>query len=199
MSIGFRVSGTVLDELGVADLATLVVPQGSGSYYKTPAGTYVAMPEMPAEHLDPDRLAEWDFWKRPVGNGPYRFVRLEPETMMEFRANADFYLGKPRIERVILKFSLDAGLTELLSGDVDAVPSFPPASLPTVGGDPRFRVYYHVWGTTTQAIYWKNDHPLFNDPRVRRALTMAIDRRELLGLLSLPDDLPVVDGPLTPD
>jgi peptide/nickel transport system substrate-binding protein len=151
------------------------------------------------EHLDPERLVEWDFWKRPVGNGPYRFVRVEPETMMEFEANPDFYLGKPRIERVILKFSLDAGLTELLGGYVDAISSFPPASLPTIVRDPRFRVYYHAWGEGTQAIYWKNDHPLFRDPRVRRALTLAIDRRELLGLLGLPDDLPLVDGPLTPD
>ena len=151
--------------------------------------------------MDPERLTEWDFWTRPVGNGPYRFVRLEPETMMEFEANPDFYMGKPRIERVILKFSLDAGLTELLGGYVDAIPSFPPASLPTVRGDSRFQVYYSLGddGASTQAIYWNNDNPLFRDPRVRRALTLAIDRRELIGFLGLPDDVPLVDGPLTPD
>ena len=111
--------------------------------------------------MDPERLTEWDFWTRPVGNGPYRFVRLEPETMMEFEANPDFYMGKPRIERVILKFSLDAGLTELLGGYVDAIPSFPPASLPTVRGDSRFQVYYSLGddGASTQAIYWNNDNP----------------------------------------
>ncbi|MEE9185028.1 MAG: ABC transporter substrate-binding protein [Acidimicrobiia bacterium] len=185
------------ESVTVHDDSTVTIRSGHGRrLYQT---WMVFYPKHLLEHLDPERLAEWDFWTRPVGNGPYRFVRLEPETMMEFEANPDFYMGKPRIERVILKFSLDAGLTELLSGDVDAVPSFPAAGLPTVGGDPRFRVYYHVWGTATRAIYWKNDHPLFRDPRVRRALTLAIDRRELLGLLGLPDDLPVVDGPLTPD
>ena len=71
----------------------------------------VFYPKHLLEHLDPELLTEWDFWTRPVGNGPYRFVRLAPETMMEFEANPDFYMGKPRIERVILKFSLDAGLT----------------------------------------------------------------------------------------
>ncbi|MCH1932677.1 ABC transporter substrate-binding protein, partial [Shewanella sp. A25] len=70
-------------------------------------------------------MIEWDFWEHPIGNGPYRFVRLDPETMMEFEANPDFYLGKPQIERVILKFSLDAGLTELLAGQVDVIPDFP--------------------------------------------------------------------------
>ena len=189
--------GGAFESVTVHDDSTVTIRSGHARrLYQTWMFFY---PKHLLEHLDPERLTEWDFWTRPVGNGPYRFVRLDPETMMEFEANPDFYMGKPRIERVILKFSLDAGLTELFGGYVDAVPSFPPASLPTVAGDPRFRVYYHVSGQTTKAIYWKNDHPLFRDPRVRRALTLAIDRRELHGLLGLPDNLPIIDGPLTPD
>ncbi len=184
------------ESVTVHDDSTITIRSGHGRRgYQT---SMVFYPKHLLEHLDPERLAEWEFWTRPVGNGPYRFVRLEPETMMEFEANPDFYLGKPRIERVLLKFSLDAGLTELLGGYVDAISSFPPARLPTIVGDPRFRIYYRVAGSATQAIYWKNDNPLFRDPRVRRALTLAIDRRELLGLLGMPDDLPLVDGPVTP-
>ena len=190
--------GGAFESVTVHDDSTVTIRSGHARlFYQT---WMVFYPKHLLEHLDPQLLGEWDFWTRPVGNGAYRFVRLEPETMMEFEANPDYYGGKPRIERVILKFSLDAGLTELFGGYVDAVPSFPPASLPTVAADPRFRVYYYnVSGQTTQAIYWKNDHPLFRDPRVRRALTLAIDRRELHGLLGLPDDLPIIDGPLTPD
>ncbi len=149
---------------------------------------------------DPAALPAWDFWTRPVGNGPYRFVRLDPLTSMELEANPDFYLGKPSIERVILKFSSDAGLTELLSGAVDVVPSFPAVQLPKVEGDERFRVYRGGSGETYfWALYWKNDYPLFEDARVRRALTLAIDRRELLGALNLPETTPIADGPFTPD
>jgi ABC-type transport system substrate-binding protein len=39
-------------------------------------------------HFDPAEFYEWEFWTHPVGNGPYRFVRYVPETMMEFEANA---------------------------------------------------------------------------------------------------------------
>jgi peptide/nickel transport system substrate-binding protein len=119
--------------------------------------------------------------------------------MMEFDANPDFYLGKPQIARVILKFSADAGLTELLAGQVDVIPTIPKVAVLKIAADRRFRVYHHTYGEAAWALYWKNDHSLFQDPRVRRALTMAIDRRTIIRALNLSDDLPIIDGPLTPD
>jgi peptide/nickel transport system substrate-binding protein len=65
-----------------------------------------------------------------------------------------------------------------------------------VAKDPRFRVYNKVQHGAW-VIYWKSDHPLFRDARVRRALTLAIDRRALLGVLNLPRDLPIADGVFT--
>jgi peptide/nickel transport system substrate-binding protein len=47
-------------------------------------------------------------------------------------------------------------------------------------------------------IYWKHDHPLFREPRVRRALTLAIDRAECLRISNLPADLPWSDGVFMP-
>ena len=147
--------------------------------------------------LDPEEFYEWDFWTHPVGNGPYRFVRHMPQTMIEFAANPDFFAGKPRIQRVVLKFVGEAGLTELLSGNVDAVTWTNPAEIPTFATDSRFRVYFSPESYRGYAIYWRNDHPLFEDPAVRRALTLAIDRRELQQALNLPEDIPIVDGPFT--
>jgi ABC-type transport system substrate-binding protein len=98
---------------------------------------------------------------------------------------------------VVLKFVGAAGLTELLSGQVDVVGWGQPSQIPRVSADPRFRVYYDVT-EPTWVIYWKHDHPPFRDPLVRRALTLAIDRRECLRLLNLPADLPQSDGVFMP-
>ncbi len=145
--------------------------------------------------LDPKGFFGWDFWTHPVGNGPFRFVRYMPQTMMEFEANPDYYRGKPRIERLILKFVGEAGLTELLAGNVD-ITRGALAQIPRIASDPRFRVY--VQGRAgARAIYWKADHPLFSDRLVRRALTLAMDRRELFRLLNLPAELPITDGVFT--
>jgi len=155
----------------------------------------VYYPEHLLRSLDPAKFWEWDFWTHPVGNGPFRFVRYLPERLIEFEANSGYYKGKPRVERVILKFVGESGLTELLSGNVD-IARAEPSQIPRIARDPRFRIYHHV-GPSANAIYWKSDHPLFRDPRVRRALTQALDRRELLRVMNRPPEAPITDAVLT--
>ena len=80
----------------------------------------VYYPKHLLEDLDPKKYGSWKFWTEPVGNGPYRYVRHVPRTMIEIEANPDYYLGKPKIERVVFKFGGNP-LIELLSGNVDLV------------------------------------------------------------------------------
>ncbi len=162
------------------------------------ASWIVFFPEHLLKHLDPGRLYDWDFWMHPVGNGPYRFVRYLPETSMEFAANPDYFRGSPRIGRVLLKFDPEGRLSELLSGNVDAIATANPSERPKLAEDPRFRAYQSPDGLV-RVLYWKNDHPLFQDPRVRRALTLAVNRTELQRLLGIPETIPVVDGVLAPE
>ena len=152
----------------------------------------VYYPKHLLEDLDPKEIADWEFWTQPVGNGPYRYVRHVPKTMIELEANPDYCLGKPKIERVVFKFGGNP-LIELLSGNVDLVEDFNPIDIPKVSKDERFRVYHKVYGSWIEAIWWNQRHPFFGDSRVRRALTLAINRRELHQVLNLPDDLPIFD------
>jgi len=147
--------------------------------------------------LDPKTFMDWEFWTHPVGTGPYRFVRYQPGTMIEFEANAEYFRGKPKIERLVLKFDGAAGLTDLLSGQVDVVLHGQASQIPSVSADPRFREYYS-FRSDALVIYWKHDHAPFRDPRVRRGLTLAIDRAECRRMLNLPSDLPGSDGVFTP-
>lgn len=147
------------------------------------------------ESADPETFFEWDFWTRPVGNGPYRWERHVPRQLVELRANPDYFKGAPRIDRLFVKFGGGAPLAELLSGGVDAATFVSRPDARRLRADPRFRVYYQVWPDVgwLEGIFWNASSPLFSDARVRRALTMAIDREELRALQGLPADLPLFD------
>lgn len=145
--------------------------------------------------LDAARFFEWEFWERPVGNGPFRYVRHEPRTMWEMEANPDYYRGRPRLDRLVVKFGGGAPTVELRSGRVDALTYLGRSELPALRDDDRFEVYHALvpdagW---VEGVIWNHRTPYFADRRVRRALTMAIDRVELMRMLNLPDDLPVFD------
>jgi peptide/nickel transport system substrate-binding protein len=154
------------------------------------------LPKHLLQNLDYQKFYDWDFWLRPVGCGPYRYLRDVPQTMVELEANRDYYKDKPRIARVVLKFAGQAGLTELLSGNVDAI-DLNPAQLTNIVNDPRFQTYWEPNPSRSWAIVWQNEHPLFRDREVRRALSLAINRRELLQLLNLPSQHLLVDGVYT--
>ena len=154
----------------------------------------VYFPRHLLEGLDPAGFYSWEFWTRPVGNGPYRFVRRLPRTMLELGANPDFYAGEPSIRRVVVKFSGASPIAELTSGDADVALSVTPSDRLKLESDPRFIVYHQYDWSELQAIYWNQSHPLFVDARVRRALSHAIDRRVLARLLGYPDSMPLVGG-----
>jgi len=166
------------------------------NWTRTEADSYMSIvPKHLLKDLDYQKWYEWDFWLRPVGNGPYRYLRYEPRTMVELEANPDYYKRKPKIERVVLKFTGGASLTELLSGNLDAIRTNDPAQLAVIANDPRFQTYWRPYFQEGSfwAIVWQNGHPLFRDPDVRHALSLAINRRELVQVLNLPSSF-LVDG-----
>ena len=160
----------------------------------------VCYPKHKLEKLKLQEFRTWDFWKQPVGNGPYRYVRHVPKTMMEFERNPDYYRGTPRIAKVTLKFADTTGtgsVTELLSGTVDASAYVKREDVLKTSLDPRFVAYDELNYDYITVLFWNHRHPLFRDAKVRKALTHAIDRRELLQLLSYPSNTPVLDAPVS--
>ncbi len=152
----------------------------------------VYWPKHLLEDLDIKQFWKWEFWTKPVGNGPYRYARHIPKTMTELEANPDYFKGKPRIQKVVLKFGVETQFTELLSGNVDVIQTGL-SDVPKLQNDPRFRVHYKkTWYVGT--IFWNHRHSLFQEADIRKALTMAINRRELARLLYYPDDMALFDG-----
>jgi peptide/nickel transport system substrate-binding protein len=148
------------------------------------------------EGLDPRRINSWTFWSAPVGNGPYRHVRTVPQTMIEFEANPGYYRAAPKIGKVLLKVGGVAALPELLSGNIDAVSYSRSRDAAALSHDRRFRAWLQP-SLTGEALWWNHRHFLFADASVRKALTHAINRRELSQAIDLPEHMPLLDFAVT--
>lgn len=193
--------GNPYEAVEVIDDSTVVLTYRSGTMWRTywyPGYDTVFYPKHLLEDLDPAAFEEWDFWSRPVGNGPFRYVRHTPHTSVEFEANPDFYLGRPAIDRVVMRLT-SASITELLAGNVDAMNLEQRSAVEAIVDDPRFKIYYEAWDDigSLVALQYNQRNPRFRDASVRRAIAHAINRRELRRVLHSWDSLPLVDVPFT--
>ena len=148
---------------------------------------------LPAHLLDTipkDRMASAPFVQQPVGNGPYRWVRREAGRQIELAANPAFFLGRPRLERVIFLLARDpeAQLNLVLDGTADALENVTPVSNVArldarpeirIAPVPTFGVGYLLFNGRAYGDR-SRPHPILADRDVRRALAMALDREALV-------------------
>jgi peptide/nickel transport system substrate-binding protein len=149
---------------------------------------------LPAHLLDslpPEQVARSAFVTKPVGSGPYRWVRSVPGQFVELAAVPDFFLGKPKLDRLILRTAVDptARLNLLLSGQADAMDIIPPPpeNLRRLAADTSLRLIPVPSSTVGYLLFNQRDpksrarpHPILADIRVRRAITLGLDRRQLV-------------------
>jgi peptide/nickel transport system substrate-binding protein len=119
-----------------------------------------------------------EFWRHPVGTGPFRFVSQQIDQDVVIERNTLSWAVVPKLERVRFAVVPDT-ITESLelekgSGDV-AVNSLPIDSLPVLATRPNLRLE-ETGGTEIQYLAFNLRDPLFADARVRQAIACSIDR-----------------------
>jgi peptide/nickel transport system substrate-binding protein len=138
------------------------------------------------------------FNREPVGNGPFRFVSWTANQDVVFEANPDFVMGRPHLDRVVFRIIPEqtTELTELLTGGVDLIRAVQPAESERVENSDAARLIAYQARSYTY-LAWNTKNPLFSDARVRRALTMAINRQQIVdallygyGVVALADVMP---------
>jgi peptide/nickel transport system substrate-binding protein len=117
----------------------------------------------------------------PVGAGPYVLVAHDGETW-RLEANPHYFGGRPREERLTFKLIRDdnSRLLALVGGSGDLTQNtIPPLLVDAVAAQPRLHIE-----TGRSSVYsylgLNCEDPILKDPRVRRAIAYAIDRRRIV-------------------
>ncbi|MFZ5475799.1 MAG: ABC transporter substrate-binding protein [Myxococcota bacterium] len=114
----------------------------------------------------------------PVGTGPFTEVRLWTPQVFELGKNPNYWqpLGVEAI-RMPAFAGNDAANLALVAGEVDWAGNFVPAAERTFEAvDPEHRDFWSPPVEATVFLYANTTKAPFDDPRVRKALSMAIDR-----------------------
>lgn len=157
----------------------------------TPLAPRHLLDTVPAE-----RLRQSPFNRAPVGNGPFRFVSQRSGDRWIFEANPDHpegLGGPPLLDRVVWRVIPDnsAQLTELRVGQVDLVLQPRPEQVQAMVDRDGIRAVVKP-SRQFSFVAWNALREPLDDPRVRRALAMAIDRDRILRGLRRGYGLPAV-------
>ncbi|MBD5554169.1 MAG: ABC transporter substrate-binding protein [Roseburia sp.] len=84
---------------------------------------YMTMAILPKHLLEGEDMQESDFFRNPVGTGPYRIESWDQGQSIVMVKNEDYYLGCPKIDRIIFKIVGDdnAQAVQMEAGELDLV------------------------------------------------------------------------------
>jgi peptide/nickel transport system substrate-binding protein len=152
----------------------------------SPYGTWIIAPEVVQQFGDLKKA------ESAIGTGPFLLERYEPNVKTVFKRNPDYFLkDQPWVDGVewLVLEDPSTGLAMYRTGQIDCGPNHwwavrQPDLEALQKSHPRL-VYRDFLSNVTIAVYLRTDMPPFNDVRVRRAISQAIDRQSIVDAVSL--------------
>jgi peptide/nickel transport system substrate-binding protein len=120
------------------------------------------------------------FLTHPVGCGPFKFVRWERSNFMELSAFGDYYRGRPKLDRVVIRFIENpaSAMEEYKAGGLEWMDEMPGSETDIARlypGDyrkgPYLATYYYGMNLARK--------PFQGNPELRKAFNYAVDRKAI--------------------
>ncbi len=140
--------------------------------------------------------------RQPTGTGPYKLGRWELGKRLMLEANDDWWHGRPNIDSIelVMVDSDDAAIEKLTNGQLDFARIDSIEDWSNTAQLPEFRERFEVSDVLEarfRLLAWNTQKKPFADPRVRQALTYALDRGRVIEEVLLGQARPL-SAPLFP-
>jgi peptide/nickel transport system substrate-binding protein/oligopeptide transport system substrate-binding protein len=123
------------------------------------------------------------FGQAPVGTGPFKFARWEPDQEIVLEANAQYHEGRPFLDAVIYELGgkFEEEFAEFLKGNLEEA-IVPSDRTDEVATDPKYRAYQLLRKPTLSLLYigFNTQVKPFDDKRVRQAFNYAVNKEAIV-------------------
>src|SRR3990172_5693439 len=128
-----------------------------------------------------ERIGKDAFFQKPVGTGPFKFVRQVRGEEIVMEANLNYWGGPPKVRTLVFKQVTDEAtrVAELLAGTADIVDGIPPADAARVNASGRATVTFAPTVRRILLEFAVLTTPELKDRRVRVAVAHAINGRAI--------------------
>lgn len=189
-----------------------------------PFAPFLSLLTMPYAYIVPHEAVEKygkDFFRHPVGTGPFRLAQWQPELHLVLERNPNYWErdaeGKqlPYLQRVSVSFARDARteFLEFKQGKLDFISSVDPSIASTVFTaegtlTPEYAQYHLLQAAAHSIDYYgilldstkqaAQTLPLATSKKLRQALNYAIDREKIVRYVLKGKGIPAHNGVLPP-
>ena len=147
---------------------------------------YMTMPILPKHLLEGENMQESDFFRAPVGTGPFKLAKWDEGQQIVLEKNEDYFAGPAKIDSIIFKIVSDdnAKALQLKSGELNLAQVTPKDAV-TFEGDDAYNVYMMSTSDYRGILYnFRNEYWQENADLIP-AINYCIDRQAIIDAVLL--------------
>ncbi|QLB21158.1 peptide transporter [Vespertiliibacter pulmonis] len=117
----------------------------------------------------------------PIGTGPFEFVSYQKDSAVRFKAFADYWRGKSKIDRLVFSITPDASVryAKLKKGECHAMPYPNPADIEKLKNDSDITLLTRP-GLNIGYLNFNVQKAPFDNVKVRQALSYAVNKDAII-------------------
>lgn len=150
-----------------------------------PFSPFLYLLTMSAAYVVPEEeVKRWgpDFSTNPVGTGPFVLKEWLPNRELRLEKNEGYFEKGAKVRGIVYRIIPEdlTAMTEFELGNIDVI-SVPATGFQKYRDDPKWKdLMASIKGINTYYIGLNCSRPPFDNPELRRAMNLAVDRKKLL-------------------
>lgn len=120
----------------------------------------------------------------PIGTGPFSFVAYQKDAVIRYAKNMDYWGEGAKVDNLVFAITPDASVRyqKLKAGECHIVPYPNPADIQAMKDDEGI-VMMEQEGLNVGYLAYNTQMAPFDNPKVRKALNMAIDKQSIIDVV----------------